>query len=481
MSVLATEPVAAARPPGAARRGGHPAIALAVILTCQLMVILDGTVVNVALPKIQSGLHFSATGLSWVINAYTLTLGGLLLLGGRAGDILGRRRVFSAGIALFTVASLAGGLATSAGMLLAARAVQGVGAAIATPSTLALLMITFPAGPARNRALGLFSAVSAAGGSVGLLLGGALTDWISWRWVLFVNVPIGAAILLAVPLFVTEPPRNPGRFDVAGALASTAGMGSLVYGFIRAAERGWGDPVTLASFGVAAVLLAAFVAHESRVAQPVLPLRLFADRARAAGYLTMLLLPAVLFGAFFFTVQYMQLGLGFSPLMAGAGFLPLTVMIFSCSRLVPRGVSRYGPGPFLLAGPVMLLLAALWLSRLSAGTGYAAGLLGPITLLGLGGGLTFMPLTSVILARVPAADSGAASGLLQAMMQLGGTVGLAVLVTVFGAATGHTGGALGLAALTHGIDTVFAAGAVFAACAWLVVAVGMRPTRALSA
>ena len=477
MSVMATAsataPATGTRPPGAARRGDRPGIALAVIVTCQLMVILDATVVNVALPKIQSSLHFSATGLSWVLNAYTLALGGLLLLGGRAGDILGRRRVFAAGVALFTAASLAGGLATSAGWLLAARAVQGVGAAVAAPSTLALLMITFGEGPPRNRALGLYSAVSAAGGSIGLILGGMLTDWVSWRWVLFINVPIGIAVVAAVPLFLTEPTRRPGRFDVAGALASTAGTASLVYGFIRAAADGWSDRWTLAAFGAAAVLLTGFVAHEARTPQPILPLRLLADRARAAGYLTMLLLPAVLFGAFFFLVQYLQVVLGYSPLRAGAAFLPLTALIFGCSRIVPRLVSRYGPAVFLRTGPVLLVVAAVWLTRLTPDAGYLAGILGPITLLGLGGGLTFMPLTTVILGRVAPADSGAASGTLQTMQQLGACLGLAVLVTVFGAATRHAVGS-GAAVLTHGISTAFGVGTVFAVCAWLVAALAVR-------
>src|SRR5882724_1125537 len=228
MPVLATNPVTE-RAPGAARRGNRPAIALALILTCQLMAVLDATVVNVALPQIQAGLHFSPTGLSWVINAYALALGGLLLLGGRAGDVLGRRRVFIAGITLFTLASMAGGVATSATMLVAARAVQGVGAAIAVPNTLALLMLTFPEGPARHRALGLFAAVSSAGGSIGLVVGGALTGWVSWRWVLFINVPIGVAMVTLIPLYLAEPPRQAGRLEVVGALASTLGVGSLVY------------------------------------------------------------------------------------------------------------------------------------------------------------------------------------------------------------------------------------------------------------
>jgi EmrB/QacA subfamily drug resistance transporter len=478
MAVLATNPVTA-HIPGVARRGDHPRIALAVILTCQLMAVLDATVVNVALPKIQGGLHFSSTGLSWVINAYALTLGGLLLLGGRAGDVLGRRRVFIAGLALFTAASAFGGLATSAGMLIAARAIQGVGAAIAIPNTLALLMINFPEGPARNRALGLFAAVSSAGGSIGLLVGGALTDWVSWRWVLFINVPIGLALIALIPQFLTEPPRRAGRLEVLGALSSTLGVGSLVYGFIRAADQGWGDPVTLVSFGAAAVLLVFFVLHEAGSREPILPLRLFADRARAGAYGMMLLLPAVLFGTFFFLAQYLQLGLGQSPLGAGLSFLPLTVLIFVMSRLTPGWVSRNGPRVPLLIGPALLVLAALWLSQLSAGAGYWDGVFGPVVLLGLGGGMTFMPLTTVILSRVAPSDAGAASGALQTMQQLGAALGLAVLVSAYGAATGAAGraGAVSGSLLAHGVATVFGVGVGFAILAWLVSAVMLRPRR----
>src|SRR6266542_3832586 len=267
---------------GAARRGHHPGLALAVIAGAQLMVVLDATIVNIALPHIQQALRFSTTSLSWVLNAYTLTFGGLLLLGGRAGDILGRRRVFMAGIALFTAASLAGGLANSAGWLLAARAVQGAGGAIASPAVLALI-----------------TAVAMGGASLGLVLGGIITEWASWRWVLFVNVPIGAVVLLTAPRFLSESPRQPGHFDIAGALTSIAGMAALVYAFIRAASSGWRDPLTLSAFGAAAVLLGLFLLTETRARQPITPLRLFADRGRSGSYLARLLLVAVMFGMFF--------------------------------------------------------------------------------------------------------------------------------------------------------------------------------------
>jgi len=244
--------------PGAARRGHHPGLALAVIAASQLMVVLDATIVNIALPQIQQALNFSTTSLSWVLNAYTLTFGGLLLLGGRAGDILGRRRVFIAGILVFTLASFLGGLATSSGWLLAARALQGVGGAIAAPTALALITTNFREGQERNRAFGVFAAVSVSGAAIGLIAGGMLTSWLSWRWVLFVNVPIGILLAAVAPLYINESERRAGRFDLGGALTSTAGMAALVYGFIRAAQDGWSDSGTIASFAAAVLLLAVF-------------------------------------------------------------------------------------------------------------------------------------------------------------------------------------------------------------------------------
>jgi MFS family permease len=300
-------------------------VALAIVLCAQLMIILDMTVVNIALPSIARGLHFSAPSLSWVLNAYTLTFGGLLLLGGRAGDILGRRRVFMAGIALFTAASLAGGMATSPGWLLAARAIQGAGGAIASPAVLALITASFTEGRERTRALGLYTAVAMGGASLGLVLGGVITEWVSWRWVLFVNVPIGAAVLLFAPRFLGESQRLPGRFDIAGALTSTAGMVTLVYAFIRAASSGWHDALALGSFGAAAVLLGLFLVIETRARQPITPLRLFAHGGRSGSYVARLLLVAGMFGMFFFLTQLVQDVLRFSPLRAGIAFLPMTV------------------------------------------------------------------------------------------------------------------------------------------------------------
>jgi EmrB/QacA subfamily drug resistance transporter len=478
MTPPASTAVAASTP---ARRPGHHTIALAVVVTCQLMVVLDATVVNIALPDIKLGLGFSATNLSWVLNAYTLAFGGLLLLGGRMGDVFGRRRMFVYGVSLFTVASLVGGFAQSSGMLVAARAIQGIGAAIAAPSVLALITTNFAEGEARNKALGIFTAVSAGGGSIGLLLGGVLTDTVSWRWVLFINVPIGIAIVLLAPLYIEEPVRGRARLDVIGALTSTAGMTTLAYGFIHAASGSWGDPVTMIALSVGVALLALFVTIESRVEQPLLPLRLFAARRQSAAYATMFLLPATMFGMFFFLTQFMQDVLGYSPLQTGLAFLPLTVLLFGCSQVVPRLLPRYGPRPFLVGGIALILSGMLVLTQISEQTGYFPGIVAATALFGLGGGTAFMPLSATILSGVPAADSGAASGSLQTAQQVGGSLGLAILVTVFGTAGGDLDAGSTPAVLADSMSNAFVAGAIFGLLALvmaIVVVTSPAPARA---
>ncbi|MDX6341896.1 MAG: hypothetical protein QOH87_2034 [Trebonia sp.] len=440
------------------------------MLGAQLMIILDATVVNIALPHIQSGLHFSATSLSWVLNWYTLTFGGLLRLGGRAGDILGRRRMFLAGIALFTVASLAGGLAPSAGVLLVARALQGVGGALASPAVLALVISAYPEGRERTRALGIYTGVVMGGSSLGLVLGGMITQWLDWRWVLFINIPIGIAVLIATPRFVAETARVPGRFDLAGAITSVAGVGALVYAFIRAASNGWGDSVTIASFGAAAVLLAAFLAIETRAAEPITPLRLFADAGRSGSFVARLLLVAGMFGMFFFLTQFLQDVLGFSPIQAGIAFLPMTVALFAVSRFVPRLLPVFGPQRLMIAGMLPVIAGMAWLSRVSPATSYWSGVFEPMLLIGIGMGVVFVPLTTVSLAGVRREDSGAASSMVNVMQQVGGSLGLAVLVAVYGTATrsaaahpagGLSGTALQHQVLAHGMSTAFGLAAIF--------------------
>ncbi len=458
-------------------------LALAIMLSAQLMIILDATVVNIALPHIQASLRFSSTSLSRVMNAYTLTFGGLLLLGGRAGDILGRRRVFLAGIGLFTLSSLVGGLSTSAGMLLAARAVQGAGGALAAPAVLALIVSGFPEGRERTRALGIYMGVITGGSSLGLVLGGVITEWLSWRWVLFINVPIGIAVLAIAPLFVAETPRQAGRFDLAGAVTSTAGVASLVYGFVRAAADGWGDHLTLAAFGAAAVLLVGFLVIESRVHQPITPLRLFADASRSGSFAARLLLIAGMFGVFFFLTQFLQKVMGFSPLRAGVAFLPLTAALFGLSRTAPRLMPRLGAKPLMIIGMLPAIASLAWLSRVSPATGYWSGVFGPMMLLGIGMGLVFVPLTTASLAGVAPADSGAASSMVNVMQQVGGALGLAVLVAVFGTASrnaqqhplpGLTAAAQAQHVLAHGMAAAFGLAAIFNVASLLVIVALIR-------
>ncbi|MDP9117424.1 MAG: MFS transporter [Actinomycetota bacterium] len=402
------------------------------------MVVLDATIVNIALQDIKASLHFSSASLSWVVNAYTLTFGGLLLLGARAGDILGRRRTFLAGITLFTVASLVGGFAQSSGELLAARAVQGIGGALASPSALALLMTMFPQGRERTRAIGLYTAVSIGGSAVGLIAGGMLSQWASWRWVLFVNVPIGVLVVALGRLVLPETPRQHGRFDLAGALTSTVGMAALVYGFVHAATNGWADLGTIASFGVGIVLLVAFVLTEMNAPSPITPLRLFADRNRSTSYVARLLLVAGMMGMFFFLTQFLRGVLGYSDLKTGFAFVPLTAIVFTASQLSARFfVDRFGPYRLMTGGITLSTLGMLWLTQLSATSSYGS-LVGPLLVFGLGNGLAFVPLTTTALDGVEPQDAGAASGLVNVMQQLGGSLGLAVLVTVFGTASKHT-------------------------------------------
>jgi EmrB/QacA subfamily drug resistance transporter len=482
------------RPPGTARRGFHPALTLAVIAASQLMVVLDATIVNIALPHIQQALHFSTTSLSWVLNAYTLTFGGLLLLGGRAGDILGRRGVFIFGIALFTFASLLGGLATSSGWLLAARALQGVGGAIASPTALALITTNFAEGRERNRALGVFAAVSVSGAAIGLLAGGMLTSWLSWRWVLFVNVPIGILLALIAPLYINESERQPGRFDLGGALTSTAGMVALVYGFIRAAQEGWSDVVTIGSFVASVVLLGVFLSIETRTRQPITPLHMFRNRNRAGSYAIMFALAAAMFGMFFFLTLFVQDVLGYSPLRAGVSFLPITAALIITSQFASWSLPRLGPQRLMGTGAVLAALGLFWLSQISVTSNYVSGILGPMLVFGLGMGLLFVPLTIVAVSGVQRHESGAASSLLNVMQQVGGSLGLSILVTVFGTAsrsaakdqiaqffanatpalraqfqqTGQLPAPYAGNVLSHGISMAFELSVVFAALALLV-------------
>ena len=474
ISPPSTTPTAPAAPKQPANR--RPGLTLAVIITAQLMITLDMTVVNIALPKIQGSLGFSATSLSWVVNGYLLTYGGLLLLGGRAGDILGRRRMFLTGIMVFTIASVLGGVAPNGGLLLAARVLQGIGGAVAAPSVVALIMANFAEGRERVRALSYFSVIAGVGGSIGLVLGGMLTSWASWRWVFFINVPIGLGLVLVAPRVIQETKRFPGRFDLAGALCTTGAMTGLVYAFIRVSSDGWGDAGTLASFAAALVLLVLLVVVESRAAQPILPLRLLADRNRAGAYLTMLFAIAGMFSMFFFLTQFVQTVLGLSPVVAGLSFLPMTLTMMSAVRILPRLLPRIGPKRAMVPGVAMVIGGLYWLTHVTAHTTYLGGVIGPMLLVGLGMGCTILPLNVTILSGVEQKDSGAAAGVLQTMQMVGGSLGLAILVTVFGTSdrSALNTHATALSAMAHGMSNAFGVATVFAVCAFVLVVAVIR-------
>ncbi|WP_078862819.1 MFS transporter [Streptomyces sp. NRRL F-5123] len=471
---------------GAARYPGRSGAALAVIVGCHFMVGLDATVVNIALPDIHRALHFSPTGLAWVGSSYMLAFGGLLLLGGRIGDLLGRRRVFTAGLALFALASLTGGLAPTSGVLLAARAVQGVGAALAAPSALALISGNFPAGRQRDRALGAVAGSYAASLALGLVAGGMLTAWASWRWVMFVTVPIAVAVLALTPLFVDEAPRVPGRFDLPGALLSTGGMLSLIYAFLRIAATGWRDRPAYGLFAAAVVLLTAFAAAERRAEQPLTPLRLLRDRNRSAGYVGLLVLAAPMAGMNFFLTQLLQNVLHFSPLRAGLGFLPMAAGLMAAGGAAAQLLRRFGHRAVAVAGVAMLVAGMLWLAeRTDLSTTYAGGVLGPTLLFGAGAGTAFTALNSLILGGISEAESGAGSALLESTQWLGSALGLSVLVTVFGTAgrraahhvPAHLAPDEAADYVTvHGMSAAFLAGLAFVAAGLLVALLGVTAT-----
>jgi EmrB/QacA subfamily drug resistance transporter len=439
---------------------------LAIVLVSYVMIVVDISIVITALPKIRHDVGFSATGLSWVQNAYTLAFGGLLLLGARAGDILGRRRMFVVGLGLFTAASLAVGIAQSPAWLLSARAAQGVGAAILAPSTLALLQTSFPEGRERTRAVAYYGSVAGIGASLGLVLGGALASWPSWRVGFFVNVPIGVALMLAAPRYLPESDRRRGRLDIAGAVSSTVGMTALVYGIVRSASAGWSDATTIAAIGAGVVLLALFVLNERRAAQPIMPLRLFANRERVGAYAGRFLYLGGMLGFWFFVTLYLQNVKGYSPVEAGIAFLPTTLPNFAAALAVPRLTRRFGNARLLVVGLAFTVVGMAWLGRVSADASFLTGVALPMVLIGLGQGACLAPLTSSGIAGVAGEDAGAASGVVNVSHQLGGSLGLGVLVAVFAAATGP--GGLDPGQLAHGISVALTVAALILALALVV-------------
>ncbi|EFG64302.1 MFS transporter, partial [Streptomyces sp. SPB074] len=424
-------------------RPSSPQLGLVLLVCClaQFLVTLSVAIVNVALPDIQRGLGFSAGSLQWVVNAYTVTFAGFLLLGGRLADLFGRRGVFLAAVALFTLASLAGGLGQNAGSLVVARAVQGLAAAVIAPTTFAVLGTSFTEPRRRHRAFGAWGAVSGAGGAFGALAGGALTDALSWRWVLFVNVPIGVLLLGGIALGITEVrgAREDRRVDVAGALAVTLGLLALVLGIVRGGAHGWGAAATLVPLLGGLALLAAFLVIEGRFApQPLMPLDILRSRSVAAGNVVAMTSGAALFSMFYFLTLFLQQVRDYSPLRTGFAYLPLALM--AAAQFSAALVRALGPRTTLLVSMALTAAGLLWLSRLTEDSGFAGGLLGPTLVVGTGQGISMSASAIAGVAGVPPARVGLASGLLNATRQLGGALGLAVLAAV---ATSRTESVLG--------------------------------------
>jgi EmrB/QacA subfamily drug resistance transporter len=450
-----------------------------VILTAQLMVVLDTTIVNVALPHIQRSLGFSTSALSWVLNAYILTFGGFLLLGARAGDLFGRRRVFLIGIAVFTISSFLGGVAVTGWMLLAARAVQGLGAALAAPSALSLLTTSFPEGPQRVRAIALYTTMSAAGGATGLVAGGLITQYVSWRWVMFVNVPIGIVVWLVGRIVLPETARRNGHFDLAGALGATVGVTGIVLGLVQAGSHGWTSPVTVSALVVGIAVIVAFVWHEGRAPEPILPLQLLTNRTRSSANGARGLLYAGFYGMFYFLALFLQEVRGYSPVEAGVAFLPMPAAVFLSSQWTSRVLMRRLPEKVvMLLGTGVGTLGLVLATQIGTDTSYLQMVVS-LVLLGMGAGMTFVALTSASLEDVAPQVAGAASGLVNVSQQLGAAVGLAVLVTVFNAAGGtHLGSRAAVASgIAHPLDVVFGIGALFALASFATVLFGVRGTR----
>ncbi|HEU4976769.1 MAG TPA: MFS transporter [Baekduia sp.] len=443
---------------------------LVLVLCClaQFMVILDVSIVNVALPSIREQLGFSATGLQWVVNAYTLAFAGFLMLGGRATDIIGRREVFAGGLLLFALASLAGGVAQTDGQLVAARAAQGLGGAVVAPATLSILMTTFTEGAERNRALGIWGAMGGVGGATGALLGGVLTEWLSWRWVLLINVPVGIWAAMAALRVVARGRRDAGArrsFDLSGALTVTIGLVILTYGIVETDTHGWGSTRTLVTLALGVALLATFALVEGRLAAaPLVPLRIFRSRSVSGANAVVLLMGAAVFAMWYFLSLYLQLVLGESPIEAGLSFLPMTVAIIVCSQIASRLVGRVGAGTVLTGGMALVFLGMLGLSRVSADGSYVADVLVPSIVTAAGIGCSFVPVTIAATAGVRGPEAGLASGLVNTFRQVGGSIGLALLATL---ATQRTGDAVAAmshaAALTEGYRRAFLVGALFAA------------------
>ncbi len=454
-------------------------LALAVIGVAQLMIILDAAIVNIALPHAQVALHISDANRQWAVTAYTLTFGGLLLLGGRIADYVGRKRTFMIGLFGFAGASALGGLAQSAGWLFGARALQGAFAAVLAPAVLSLITTTFTEAHERAKAFAVYGAISGTGAAIGLIAGGALTEYLSWRWTLLVNTPV--AILVAVaawPLIKESRAEGDRHFDIPGALVATGGLALLVYGFTEASLHSWTAPLTLTLLSVAVVLLVGFVWWENRAANPMLPLRIVLNRNRGGSYLSFLLATMAMFAVFLFLTYYFQGVLHYSALKAGVAFLPFPLGVITSSTIASRTLPRFGPRILSTTGFSLAALGLLWLTQLPAESAYATHVVPSMLLISLGMGHVFVPLSSTALLGVPNHDAGAASALVNTMQQVGGSLGVAFLNTIatnatVSYATSH--GGVTNAAVVHGFTSAFAIGAGIMALAAIVVATLVRP------
>jgi EmrB/QacA subfamily drug resistance transporter len=438
-------------------------VVLVLICLAQFMVVLDATIVNVALPSIQKDLGLGEANLQWIVNAYTLVFGGFLLLGGRAGDLVGRKRLFLLGLVIFTVASLLDGLSTSSGMLIGARALQGLGAALISPAALSIISTTFAEGAERARALGVWAAIAIGGAAIGLVLGGVLTQAISWPWIFFVNVPVGVLAFVFSLRLIPESrdERAEHAFDIPGAVTATGGLMALVYAIVKTESAGWGSTTTIGFFLGAVVLLASFVAIELRSKAPLVRLSIFRVRSLLTANLVMLFVASGMFAMFFFNTLYIQRVLGYGPLKAGLALLPFTAGIMLSAGLASQFAPRVGVRPVAAAGMIVTAVGMFLLSRLPVHGSYAADVLPAIMLSSLGMGAVFMPLTLVATTGLEDRDQGLASGLFNTSQQIGGALGLAILSTLAAGATSRAGGADDTAALVTGFHWAFAGAALF--------------------
>ena len=452
-------------------------LALALLAMTQFVIVIDASIVNVALPSIGRALSFSQDSLTWVVNAYTLTFGGFLLLGGRLADLLGRRRMFMIGLIVFSLASLLGGLAQSEAWLLAARAAQGLGAAIVSPAALSIITTTFADGPERNRALGIWGAVAGAGGAVGVLLGGVLTSGLSWRWVLFVNVPIGLVVAALAPRVLTESRREEAAhsFDIAGAIAVTGGLALLVYAVVDAVNVGWGATRTIVCLAIAAAALVAFIVIELRQHDPLMPFSIFRLRTLRGANVTSLLIAMALFSMFFFISLYVQDVMHYSPIKTGIAYLPLAVGIIVSAGIAAQLVTRLGFKTPLIIGLLLTAAGLFWFGQLPSPHGhYVADILGPSLLAAVGLGFAFVPVTIAAVTGIEPHEAGLASGLINTSQQVGGALGLAILATIANSRTQalfHSGVTNQAIALTKGYDRAFLVGAAFALAGAILAAV----------